>query len=82
MDDPHLEQLRRWMSPEEIALLRKELGSSHAIIERSKKVDRIVARAEQKEAIWQFLKVVGFAFVTVMGALATIKAVIPAGWWP
>lgn len=82
MDDPYLEELRRWMAPSDLAMLRKVLGQPETIAERVRKVDKIIDHAERKEAIWQFLKMVGLAFVTVAGALATIKAALPAGWWP
>lgn len=82
MADPYLDALRRWMTADELEMLRKELGSPQEIAERTQKVDRIVKRAEHREAIWQFFKMVALAFVTVAGALATVKAILPAGWWP
>lgn len=80
--DPRLDVLKRWMTSDDLELLRKEMGSAEDIVERTQKIDRIIERAEHREAIWQFLRMVGLAFVTVVGAVATIKAVVPAGWWP
>ena len=82
MDDPHLDVLRRWMTAAELDILRKSLGSAEDMVERTSQIERIIERAEQREAIWQFLKMVFLAFVTVAGAVATVKAVLPAGWWP
>lgn len=70
------------MSVADLDLLRRELGSAEDIAERTQKVDRIIERAEHREAIWQFIRMVGLAFVTVAGLAATIKALLPAGWWP
>ena len=82
MDDPHLDVLRRWMTAAELDILCKSLGSAEDMVERTSQIERIIERAEQREAIWQFLKMVFLAFVTVAGAVATVKAVLPAGWWP
>lgn len=81
-DDPHLDVLRRWMTPAELEQLRRACGDADEITERVKHVDQIIAQTEQRKAIWQFVRMVGLAFVTVMGAVATIKAILPAGWWP
>lgn len=70
------------MTPAELELIRKAQGDPEEIVERTKRIDRIVARAEQREAIWNFLSRVALAFATVMGVLATVKALLPAGWWP
>ena len=81
-DDPHLDVLRRWMTPAELEQVRKSLGDADEIVDRTQQIDRIIERATQREAIWQFLKMVGLAFVTVAGLMATIKGLLPAGWWP
>lgn len=83
MDDPHLAVLRQWMTAPELDLVRKASGSADDILERNRKVDRIIERAEQQEAIWQFLKRVAQAFIIIVGAIATIKAIVPSmAWWP
>lgn len=82
MYEPYLDVIRRWMTAEELEQVRKSLGSADEIIEQTSQVRRIIEKAEQREAIWQFLKMVGLAFVTGVGVLATIKAVLPSGWWP
>jgi hypothetical protein len=82
MDDPHLEVLRRWMTPAELEQIRKAQGDPDEIVARTQQIDRIIERATQREAIWQFLKMVGLAFVTVVGLVATAKGLLPADWWP
>ena len=81
-DDPHLAVLRRWMSPSELEQVRKAHGDADEIVARTRAIDQIIAKAEQRKAIWNFLSRVALAFATVMGVLATIKAILPAGWWP
>lgn len=81
-DDPHLDVLRRWMSPSELEQVRKAHGDADEIVARTRAVDRIIAKAEQREAIWQFAKMVGLAFATMVGVLATLRGILPAGWWP
>ena len=80
--DRYLEVLQRWMTPEEMDQLRKEMGPPADMVERSQRVDRIIARDEHKEAVWQFLKAAALAFASIVAALATIKALLPAGWLP
>lgn len=82
MDDLYLDALKRWMTPADLDTLRKGLGSADDIVGRTKRIEQIIEKAERREAIWQFLKMVGLAFVTIMGAAATLKAVLPSGWWP
>lgn len=82
MDDPHLDVLRKWMTPEEFNQVRKSWGPAEEILEHNRKVRAIIERAEHREAIWQFLKRVAQAFIIIVGALATIKAIVPIDWWP
>lgn len=80
--DRYLEVLQRWMTPDELDHIRKEVGSAEAIVERKQQIERIIEKAEQREAIWQFLRMAALAFVSIVGLVATIKAILPAGWWP
>jgi hypothetical protein len=79
-DDPHLAVMRQWMTAAELDVLRKEHGSAADMVAHKRKVDRIVQKAEHREAIWNFLKTILLAFVAIIGALATIKAIIPLEW--
>lgn len=81
-NDPHLEILRKWLTPDEFDQVRKAWGSAEDIVEHSRKVRRIIEKAEHQEAIWTFLKRTFQAFAIIVGVLATIKAIAPPGWWP
>lgn len=70
------------MTPAELEQIRKAQGDPDEIVERTRQVDRIIKRAEHREEIWQFVKMVGVAFAAMAGALATVKAILPPGWWP
>jgi hypothetical protein len=78
--EDYMEVLQRWMTPEELDQLRKELGHVAEILERNKRVEKLIENQERKEAIWQFLKAVLLAFASIVAVLATIKAVLPVGW--
>ena len=73
---------RWWMSPEELDALRKELGSAEDILERHRQIEKLVKSSENREALWQFMRRVGAAFVALMAAAVTLKALLPEAWWP
>lgn len=70
------------MTPEELNQVRKAWGDADEILDHNRKVRAIIERAEHREAVWQFLKRTAQAFIIIVGALATIKAIVPVDWWP
>lgn len=81
-DEAYREAIRRWVTPKDVDDLRRMLGSAEAILDRNEQVMRLLEKEDKKEAVWQFIKAAALAFVTIVGVLATIKAVLPAGWIP
>lgn len=69
------------MTPEELDQLRRDLGSPQDIRERGERIERILKDVEGREAIWRFVKAVALAFVSIVGLLATLKAIIPTDWY-
>lgn len=78
----YFEVLQKWLSPDELDKLRRELGSPEQILEDRARVQALVNRAERRDAVWAFLRTAALAFVSIVGLLATMKAILPAGWLP
>lgn len=83
-NDRHFERYfeigQRWLSPEELDELRKGLGSPAEILDRHARLEQLLAKAERREAVWQFLKAAAIGFAAIMAALATAKGLLPDGW--
>jgi len=71
----------RWVTAEELEALRKGLGSADDILERNRQVTALLKAQEHRDTLWRFARRVGVAFVTLMGAVLTLKALLPPGWW-
>lgn len=78
----YFEEGQRWMTPEEVALLRKTLGSADDMLERHEAIEQLLREAENRRIVWAFMRSAALAFATAIGILATIKAVLPPGWGP
>jgi hypothetical protein len=77
----YLDVFQRWMTPEEMDQLRKDLGPPEIIRERTRRTEQLIERAERKEVLWQFFKAALVAFASLVAVLATIKALVPGEWW-
>ena len=71
---------QRWMTPSEFDELRKAMGSADDMLEFRGEIKQLVKDAERRRMVWAFMRSAALAFATAVGVLATVKALLPAGW--
>jgi hypothetical protein len=72
----------RFGTVEDIAALQQRVGTAQAVLRKLDQIDALLQAHEDGRAIWRFLGRVAVAFAAIVSVLATLKAVLPAGWLP
>lgn len=78
----YLDVLQYWMSPEEMAEIRKEIGDAGDILEHHKRLEKLLDAADRRAWVWLFARHAWWGFVGLMGAILTAKLILPPDWWP
>jgi hypothetical protein len=78
----YFEVMQRFCTPEELEILRQTYRTPKSVTDRYAKIEALLESEERREWRWQFLRMVALAFASVVGVLATLKAVLPPGWLP
>jgi hypothetical protein len=71
-----------WVTPKELREIRLEMGSAADILERHKRVERLLQNENRREWRWTFVKQVLGAIAVFAGTMLTFKALFPPEWWP
>jgi hypothetical protein len=73
--------MEEWISRDELAMVRKELGSPEQIVDRAKATKLLLERHEQWKAVMTFLRQMFAALAAFLALLAVAKGLL-SGWWP